>query len=125
MKTLLVSVLFALAGVACSSDNTAPLTTSSSAGTVAQDGVCNQSSDCAAPLECGFPVVNDAGSCQATGFCVSMVQCTYQTVCPCGGSVMTSVCETPTYASAPVSPAGTGCAAGPSDAAAGGSTTGG
>jgi hypothetical protein len=125
MKTLLVSVLFALVGVACSSDNTSTLATSTGVGSVQQDQPCKQSSDCEAPLQCGFPLVNDAGGCPTTGVCVGMTNCTTTQVCPCGGTVMVNACVTSVYASVPVGNGTCSAAGGPSDASAGGSTTGG
>ena len=114
MKTLLVSVLFALVGVSavngCSSSTTPALVTTTDSGTVQQDQPCSQTSDCESPLVCGYPVVNDAGTCPSTGVCVTTAPCTYMTVCPCGGTSYVNACVTSTYATAPISPAGTGCA---------------
>ena len=60
MKTLLVTVAFAIAVGACSSDSSNALVTGST-GTVPQGGLCTLSTDCEPMqgLTCAFPIVND------------------------------------------------------------------
>jgi hypothetical protein len=136
MKTLLVSVLFAVAVGACSSDNSSTLATSSG-GTVPQGGACSQSTDCeSGGLTCAYAINSVNGSaagCSAKGVCVAMGQCDYQLVCPCNSSTLANVCVTPTYSTIPINSSGT-CSGGgseggtttpPADASTGGATSGG
>ncbi|MGO9000134.1 MAG: hypothetical protein ACLQVI_42950 [Polyangiaceae bacterium] len=113
MKTLLVSVLFAVAVGACSSDNSSTLATTAG-GTVPQGGACTQSTDCeSGGLTCAYAINSVNGSaagCKATGVCVAMGQCDYELVCPCNSSTLANVCVTPTYSSVPINPSG--CAGG-------------
>jgi hypothetical protein len=121
MKTLLVTAfLAAFAVAACSSDTTPPLVTNA-VGTAQQGAACTSSSDCEAPLECGFPTHPDGGGvCPTTGQCVAMGPCSIETYCPCspdaGGPV--NACVSPLFSNV----AGKPCAGstGPADAATGG-----
>jgi hypothetical protein len=120
MKTLFVTAfLAAFAVAACSSDTTAPLVTNS-VGTAQQGAACKTSSDCEAPLECGFPTTPDGGACPTTGQCVAMGPCSIETVCPCGGGAAVSACVSPLF----MNVAGKACSGstggGATDAATGG-----
>jgi hypothetical protein len=112
MKTLLVTVAFAIAVGACSSDSSNALVTGS-AGTVPQGGPCKLSTDCepSQGLTCAFPIVNDAGACSksAASYCVAMAQCDYNLACPCGSTTFASVCATQTYSAVPINPDTSAC----------------
>jgi hypothetical protein len=104
MKTLLVSVAFAVAVGACSSDSSNSLVTSST-GTVPQGQPCTQTSDCEpGGLTCAFPIVGDAGACSKnpTSYCVAMAQCDYYLECPCGSTTFANVCVTQDYSMVPI-----------------------
>jgi hypothetical protein len=125
MKTLLVSVSFALALCACSSDTSNSLVTSS-LGSVPQGGECTQTSDCdQAGLTCAFPIVSDAGTCvkNPVAYCVAMGQCDIELVCPCGSGTAAQVCVTSDYSMVPIDPNAM-CSA-PGDASTGDAATGG
>ena len=117
MKTLLVTVAFAIAVGACSSDSSNALVTGST-GTVPQGGLCTLSTDCEPMqgLTCAFPIVNDAGACSKSpaSYCVAMAQCDYNLECPCGSTTFASVCETQTYSAVPINPDSSKCTAAPS-----------
>lgn len=123
MKTLLVSVSFALAVCACSSDTSNALVTSS-LGTVPQGGQCTQTSECdSASLTCAFPIVSgDGGVCAAhpVAYCVAMGQCDIEVECPCGSNTPTNVCVTADYSIVPINPNSTTCGASSGDASTGG-----
>jgi hypothetical protein len=122
MKTLLVSVSFALAICACSSDTSNALVTSS-LGTVPQGGECTQTSECdSAGLTCAFPIVPDAGICAAnpTAYCVAMGQCDIELVCPCGSTTAANVCVTSDYSIVPINASPTATCLGGGDASTGG-----
>ena len=108
MKTLLVSVAFAVAVGACSSDSSNSLVTAST-GTVPQGQPCTQTSDCEpGGLTCAFPILGDAGACSknATAYCVAMAQCDYYLECPCGSTTFANVCVTQDYSIVPINPNG-------------------
>jgi hypothetical protein len=123
MKTSLVTALLAVAiAVAvggCSSDNSSTLVTNS-AGTVAQGGACSDSTDCEAPLSCGFAINNDAGSCKSTGICVAFGPISVLQACSCASTpALITVNVGTDYASQPIN-SGVTCAATTGD---GGTTT--
>ena len=96
MKTLLVTVAFALAVGACSSDSSNALVTGSRGrsrrGAVhADDGLRAQPG-----LTCAFPIVSDAGACvqEPDGLLRRDGAVRLRAVCPCGSTTSANVCVT-------------------------------
>jgi hypothetical protein len=127
MKTLLVTALLAVAIGACSSDTSSSLVTPS--GGNAQGTACTSTTDCDTNLVCAFAITGaDAGtgatSCGSAGVCVGVGPLSVLQACSCASpSTPISVEQLGgIYTTTPASLCEPGES---SDAAAGGSTTGG
>jgi hypothetical protein len=106
-----VSAVTALTAVTgCSSDNSSTLVTDAS-GSVGDGQPCGSTADCETNLTCAYPVLDAGKSCPTQGVCIALGPFTAETVCPCGGTVYETAWVTPTYTTVPLG--GSNCTTGP------------